>query len=101
MYELLCRNRVENYQKWRVKFDSNLPAARDAGLLLTNLWRDAEDPNNVFFLFRVTSKYTARAFLQDPAAAETGAAAGVLDGEYHFLTREKVQRHRAATSPES
>jgi hypothetical protein len=87
MYELLCRNRVEDYTRWRKVFDSNAPAAREAGLQLTDLWRDIEDPNNIFFLFRVSSVDKARAFMQDPTAAESGVTAGVLDGEYHFVER--------------
>jgi len=88
MYELLCRNRVEDYARWRKVFDTNAPAAREAGLQLTDLWRDMEDPNNIFFLFRVSSVDRARTFIEDPAEAEVGAAAGVLDGEYHFLEKD-------------
>ena len=55
MYELLCRNRVEDYARWRKLFDTNAPAAREAGLQLTDLWRDMEDPNNIFFVFEVSS----------------------------------------------
>jgi len=50
-----------------------------------NLWRGLEDPNNVFFLFEVTSLDKARAFISNPAAAKAGKRSGVLDGEYHFL----------------
>ena len=41
----LCRNRVAEFEKWKSVFDSNAPAARDAGLRLMNLWRDVEEPN--------------------------------------------------------
>jgi hypothetical protein len=50
-----------------------------------NLWRSVEEPNNVFFLFEVTSMEKARAFISNPAAAEAGKTSGVVDGEYHFL----------------
>jgi hypothetical protein len=90
MYELLCRNRVEDYRRWWKVFESHASAHRQAGLQLTYLWRDVEDPNNIFFLFQVSSLDKARAFIQDPAGAEAGAAAGVLDGEYHFLEKGKT-----------
>jgi hypothetical protein len=90
MYELLCRNRVEDYPRWREVFESHATAHREAGLQLTDVWRDAEHPNDVFFLFRVSSMERARAFIQDPSAADAGAAAGVLDGEYHFLERGEL-----------
>ena len=50
-----------------------------------NLWRGLEVPNNVFFLFEVTSLDKAGAFISNPAAAEAAKTSGVLDGEYHFL----------------
>ena len=85
MMVMLCRNRVANFEKWKSVFDSNTPALRDAGLRLMNLWRDVEEPNNVFLLFEVKDTDKARAFITDPAAAEAGKRSGVLDGECHFL----------------
>ena len=85
MLVVLCRNRVADFAKWKAIFASHAPAHREAGLRLMNLWRGLEDSNNVFFLFEVTSLDKARAFISNPAAAETGKASGVLDGEYHFL----------------
>ncbi len=82
---MLCRNRVADFEKWKSVFDSSTPALRDAGLRLMNLWRDVEEPNNVFFLFEVEDTDKARAFITDPAAAEAGKTSGVLDGECHFL----------------
>ena len=85
MVVMLCRNRVVDFEKWKRVFDSNPTALRNAGLRLTNLWRDVEEPNNVFFLFEVADTDKARAFISSPAAAETGRTSGVLDGECHFL----------------
>jgi len=85
MLVMLCRNRVADFGKWKAVFASHALAHREAGLRLMNLWRGLEDPNNVFFLFEVTSLDKARAFISNPAAAEAGKASGVVDGEYHFL----------------
>ena len=90
MLTMLSRNRVEDYSKWKRVFDSQAQAGREAGLHLTDLWRDVEDPNNVFFLLSVSDLEKARAFLADPEAAEVGKAAGVLDGEVHFLESEET-----------
>jgi hypothetical protein len=43
------------------------------------------EPNNVFFVFEVGSLEKARAFVSAPDAAEAGKAAGVVDGDIHFL----------------
>jgi hypothetical protein len=85
MLEMLCRNRVADFSKWKGVFDSHAQAHRDAGLNLKEIWRAVEEPNNVFFLFEVTDNGKARAFISNPAAAEAAKTSGVLDGEYHFL----------------
>jgi len=85
MTVMLCRNRVADFAKWKSVFDANWPAAEQAGLSLRGLWRVVDDPNNVFFLFDVADVERAKAFINDPKAAESGRESGVLDGEYHFL----------------
>jgi hypothetical protein len=90
MLVMLVRNRVEDYSRWKSVFDSQDPAAREAGQYLTDLWRDIEDPNNVFFVLRISDLDKARDFVADPKSAEVGKAAGVIDGEIHFLERNEA-----------
>ena len=85
MTYMLCRNRVEDFSRWKPAFDTNLDAARAAGLRLRGLWRVLEEPNNVFFQFEVESIERAQAFISSPEAARTGADSGVIDGEYYFV----------------
>jgi hypothetical protein len=85
MTNLLCRNRVADFSRWKAIFTSHAQAHRDAGLQLQSLWRAVEDPNNIFFLFEVTDESLARAFISNSAAAEAAQASGVIEGEYHFL----------------
>jgi len=85
MIYMLCRNRVADYQTWKRIFDSHTEAHLEAGLTLVNLWQSLEDPNNVFFLFKVGDLEKAKAFVAAPGNAEIGKAAGVLDGEIHFV----------------
>ena len=85
---LLCRNRVVDFRKWKAIFDSHVSAQQDSGLRLVRLWREIGEPDNVFFLFEVDDEEKARAFLNDPAAAEAGRTSGVLDGECHFLVND-------------
>jgi len=86
MTYLLCRNRVADFARWKAVFDSHARAHRDAGLRLVNLWRKIEEPNNIFFVFEVADIGKAREFISNPEAAKAGAASGVVDGEYHFLS---------------
>ena len=82
---LLCRNRVQDFDAWKVVFDANSAAANAAGLKLATLWREVGDPNNVFVLFEVESIDRANEFMAAPEAAEAGRISGVIDGEYHFV----------------
>ena len=92
MKQLLCRNRVEDFQRWREIFDSHDEGQRASGLQLVRLWREDTDPNNVFFLFDVVDEALARAFLEAPESAEAGEISGVLDGEFHFVS-EMAEYH--------
>jgi hypothetical protein len=84
MLYMICRNRLARFEKWKRVIDSHANAHRGAGIHLRHLWREVEDPNNVFFVFEVDDIQRARAFISAPEAAEAGKTAGVLDGEYHF-----------------
>jgi len=86
MTQLLCRNRVADYDQWWSVFQSHAEAHRASGLFLVSLWRDSNDPSNVFFLFDVEDLERAKAFLGHVGAAEAGKEAGVLEGEFHFVS---------------
>lgn len=89
MLDMLVKNRVEDYSRWKRVFDSQDPVAKEAGLHLTYLWRDVGDPNIVFFVFRINNLEKAQAFLADPKSTEIGKEAGVIDGEVHFLEKSE------------
>jgi hypothetical protein len=86
MLHLLCRNRVSDFQRWWSVFTSHAAAHRAAGLVLMALWQEQADPHNVYFLFQVEDPEAAKAFMAAPQAAEAATRAGVVEGEYHFLT---------------
>jgi len=85
MVLMFCRNRVADYGRWKAIFDSHATAHRQAGLRLVHLGRSLEDPNHVFFTFEVADLEKARAFVTAPDSQAIGEAAGVLDGEIHFV----------------
>lgn len=85
MTYMLCRNRVEDFAQWKSVFDSHLKAHQDKGLRLDNLLRCIDEPNNVFFLFEVSSLEKAQRFISDPEAIKAGEVSGVIDGEIYFV----------------
>ena len=82
---LLCRNKVADYEKWRAVFESHADAHRAVGLNLEDHWVDADDPNQVFFLFSVDDRGKAEGFMAAPQAAEGAEASGVIDGDFWFV----------------
>jgi hypothetical protein len=81
----LCRNRVADFSQWKTVFAGHAAAHQNAGLRLFKIWREVAEPNNVFFLFEVSSIEKAQEFISNPEAAKAGESSGVLDGEYHFV----------------
>lgn len=93
---MLCRNRVEDLERWKAVFESHAAAHREAGLVLRGLWTRDNEPNDVYVLFEVTDVARARAFVGDPASAEEGKKAGVIDGEIVYL--DEIPHARESTS---
>jgi hypothetical protein len=89
MLYMLVRNKVADYGKWKQIFDSQAEANRAAGLTPAHLWRDAEDPNTVWFVLEVADIERAKQYLGAPESAEIGRAAGVIDGEVHFIENDE------------
>ena len=83
--QLLCRNDVENFDRWKEVLDADHEARMHAGLSVLQLWRDADRPNRVWMLFEVNDRDRAQAFMDDLRANEQRKRAGVTDGEYHFV----------------
>ena len=56
---MLVRNRVKDFKIWKSYIDSHAVAHEQSGLEIINLWRDIDDPNNIFFLMKVYDKEKA------------------------------------------
>lgn len=100
MTQLLCRCRVEDFEKWKAVFDSHAELHREAGLTLTNMWRSISEPDDVFFVFKVKDLELAKAFMNSPDSVEAGEVSGVLDGEYYFADSTPIyQTNRFVRNP--
>jgi len=89
MLYMLVRNKVADYEKWKQIFDSQAEANRAEGLTPAHFWRDAEDRNTVWFVLKVADIERAKQYINAPDAAEIGRAAGVIDGEVHFIENDE------------
>ncbi len=82
---MLCRNKLADYDRCYKVFASHKSAHEAAGLILEHTWRESDDANTVWFLFRVDDLDKANAFVSAPQAGDAAEEAGVIDGEYHYL----------------
>ncbi len=85
MTYILCRNKVQNFKKWKAVFDSHTQSHKQAGLYLKNMWCDVKDSNNVFFNFEVADIDTAFEYINSTESAKAVEVSGVIEGEYHFI----------------
>lgn len=78
MAHLICRTRVVDYDRWKRVFDSHAEAQREAGLTLRNVWRNVDDPNDVFAFFEVDDMEKARGFVTSPEVPDAQLDSGVV-----------------------
>lgn len=83
--QLFCRNRVADFETWWAIFETHSNAHREAGLHLQHLWINADNPDEVFFLFSVDDRTRAEGFLLAPEAGDGAEESGVIDGDYFFI----------------
>ena len=89
MPHLIVRVTVEDFGRWKIVYDSNLPARQSAGLKELNLWRNADIPNDVVLLFEVLDMTKAKAYTLSPELKEKLKAGGVIGpAENLFLLDE-------------
>ncbi len=85
MAYMLVRNKVRDFDAWKLVFDEELGAVHDSGMTLVHLWRSMDDPGEVFLLLSISDMGMAKAFVAHPASAAVGERAGVLEGEIHYV----------------
>lgn len=83
--QLLVRNKVKDFARWRSYFDAEEKPAEEYGLKLVSLWQSMDDPNDVFFLFDVDDVDRANDFMARPESQEIGEKSGVISGEFYFI----------------
>ena len=79
MTALLCRHKVADFATWKRVFDSHTKAHKEAGMTLKHLWRNLEEPGEVFLLFNIEDVAKAKAFLNAPRSPEARQQSGVTD----------------------
>ena len=78
MKYMLCKHKVEDFEKWYSVFRTHAKAQRDAGLEILHILREAFDPDLVVMWFRVEDVEKAIAFTETPDAYQAAEDSGVI-----------------------
>jgi heme-degrading monooxygenase HmoA len=89
---LLIRHKVEDYERWKPFFDENATARGQSGSKGAQLFRNADDPNEIVILFEWDELDNARQFAHSEDLRETMQRAGVAGRPdlYFFEEAEEV-----------
>jgi hypothetical protein len=89
MVHVLVRHKVQDFDKWKPAYDAHQQARAAAGLQELHLWRNGDDPNDIFLLFEAADVAKAKAFAASPDLKEKMTSAGVLgQPEIFFLAAD-------------
>ena len=76
---MLVRHKVHDFAVWKRVFDSHAEAQQQAGLRVTHIMRNSEDPNEIVFLFEIDDIAKAKQFVYAPEVPEAKEQVGVAD----------------------
>lgn len=74
---VILSHQVEDFQKWKIGFDTHESARREAGVTAT-AYRKLDDPNDVYVIATAASKEVFDAFISSPGLQEAMKNAGVI-----------------------
>jgi len=78
MAHLLVKHKVEDYNKWKAAFDDHASYRSENGSKGGKVFRNANDPNELFVLLEWDSIQNAQKFAQSDQTKEAMMNAGVV-----------------------
>lgn len=83
---MIVRHKVADFAKWKRVFDSHSVAQQQAGLMVRQVLRNIDDPNEVFLLFEVADLEKGKRFVSSPDVPDAKQQSGVIDKpDIYFL----------------
>ena len=88
---VLVRHSVEDWSKWKSAYDNHGEARQAAGCRGTQVFRNADDPNNIVVILEWDSLENARSFSESDDLREAMERAGVTGPpDITFISRSDV-----------
>jgi len=70
MHYILGRHKVEDVEAWKSMMESHREGHVESGLHFQQVWSNADNPNEIFFLFRVDDLNKAKSSLKEAGALD-------------------------------
>ena len=87
---ILIQHKVKDFTKWKKLFDQNDMRWHTAGLHLQDMYRSADNENEVTMIFEVEDLLIMQVHLESAAIFERMHDAGLIVGEVKFDILERV-----------
>lgn len=86
MAHILVHHKIEEYNKWKSAFDAHSSFRAENGSMGGKIFRNADDPNDLFILLEISSIENAKKFAQSDELKEAMQKAGVISiPEVYFI----------------
>ena len=86
MPHAILHHTVNDYEAWRPYYDDDEPRRSAAGIRTIEVFRDSENPNNIFMYWEIEDPAKLEHLLHDPELKELMEKAGVTsEPKLHIL----------------
>ena len=86
MAYILVHHKIEDYNKWKPVFDNDAGNRAEHGSTGGKIFRNADNPNDIFTLLEISSIEKGKEFAQSDSLKEAMQKAGVISmPEVYFL----------------
>ena len=86
MAHILVHHKIEEYNKWKYAFDDHANIRAENGSMGGKVFRNADDPNDIFVLLELSSIEEGKKLAQSDDLKEAMQKAGVISmPEIYFL----------------
>jgi hypothetical protein len=86
MAHILVHHKIEEFNKWKTAFDDHSGIRAEHGSTGGKIFRNADDPNDIFVFLEIRSIENGKKFAQSDSLKEAMKEAGVISiPEVYFL----------------
>ncbi len=78
MTHILVHHKIEDYKKWKPAFEAHASYRAENGSMGGKVFRNANDPNDLFVLLEINSIENAKKFVSSDSTKEAMKNAGVV-----------------------